>query len=676
MHSENAMSTASKTKKDATKIKGKPVVVGDKTYHLIEGTERKGVLLIEHFNFEFASDARTISESDQTIVEKKAVKAQGGIICEGKIGHVDKPTANGRIYSRPIMEREIKKILEKNRQYGYQLGEVDHPGDGKSRIKHVGHVIHDMRVEANGDIWGRYHVLPTTHGKDVIIVVEAGGAIGSSSRGIGTTTTTEEGFDLVGEDFRLATFDLVSDPAASGAYPKFYAEDAQSGEAVKVKPEEVTVEHLVHEFPAVVRQIQEAAYAEAKDTIELVTETPIEEASRESFLAEERERLLDEAKAQALSEAKAMLRNEMAVKLLSLLKENNDSIKDAAKADLASDPMEASAKERLRRIEIALGFGQKIEESSITRDQVISEMRVRLSESVEDKKSLEEQNKKLQQLMVRVAKKSYVDTTLALREDGDEIRESLGDLDAYESVDTLKTKLSELIEEAEEHVRDLKEAKDTGATEERSKAAKRVRELERQLREHRDAASNNKSAMVTEIANLTEHLEDRMASMASRQEELFSELKKERAENARLRRESKMKVESVETKRKAALEEQEKLKRRNMIHQLEKYTLRRGQGHHALDEGVDLVRSGKIKTKDAVDRFFSSREQATSLDEQMTRSLRKGKSYDHSAGKTREVSRGGESFSNGNDSGEFFNEHAEMLNLNPDDVCGSSRFIE
>lgn len=668
--------TTTKTKK-AAKSKGKPVVVAGKTYHLIEGSERKGVLLIEQFNFEFSNnDKRIIAENDQTLEEKKAVKAKGGIICEGKIGHVDKPTANGRIYTRQIMEREIKKILDKNRTYGYALGEVDHPGDGKSRIKHVGHVIHDMRVESNGDIWGRYHILPTTHGQDVITIVEAGGAVGSSSRGIGTTTTTEEGFDLVGEDFRLATFDLVSDPAASGAYPKFFAEDSESGQAIAVKPETVTVEHLEHEFPELVKHIRTKAHEEACDTIEIVQEAPI--CDRETLIAEERDRLRDEIREEALAEARASLREEFSLKVISLIKENEKALAESAAADRASDPMEASAQEKLRRIQSLVG-AKPVEESSGSRDAVIAELRSQANELAEGKKALEDKNVKLEALMVHVAKKSYVNETLALRDDGDEIREALGDLDSYEQVEDLQSKLRSLIDEAEERELDLQEAREDGAKEADGKSARRIQELERQLKEQRLREAHSKDAVKGEVSNILGQLTDRLERLELSRQEDREALKKSEAANARLRREKKALSEQAEAKSSDMKKTQEDMKRKNIRHQLENYARRRGRGHRAMDEAVSQVRNGEITSKEGIDRFFSGREDATSLDEQVTRSLRQGRGYDHSgAGRSRtsSQSQGGERFSDdGDDSGEFFNEHAEMLNLNPSDFCGSAEFL-
>ena len=70
---------------------------------------------------------------DQTGSAKLALmedKAEKKLFAEGKIGQCDVPTANGRVYPRSVMEREINKLQEKINN-GSLLGAVDHPGDGK-----------------------------------------------------------------------------------------------------------------------------------------------------------------------------------------------------------------------------------------------------------------------------------------------------------------------------------------------------------------------------------------------------------------------------------------------------------------------------------------------------------------------------------------------------------------
>ena len=42
--------------------------------------------------------------------------------------------------------------------------------------------------------------------------------LGISSRGLGSTSRTNEGYDMVEDDFSLVCYDMVSNPSTSGAY--------------------------------------------------------------------------------------------------------------------------------------------------------------------------------------------------------------------------------------------------------------------------------------------------------------------------------------------------------------------------------------------------------------------------------------------------------------------------
>ena len=49
-------------------------------------------------------------------------------------------------------------------------------------------------------------------GKIASSLIEEGVKLGVSSRGVGSLQQTKEGFAVVGEDFMLATADIVADP--------------------------------------------------------------------------------------------------------------------------------------------------------------------------------------------------------------------------------------------------------------------------------------------------------------------------------------------------------------------------------------------------------------------------------------------------------------------------------
>src|SRR6266478_1428620 len=132
-------------------------------------------------------------------------EAEGGkkkLFAEGKIGHCDIPTANGRVYTRPIMSRELNKLQPRIEQASL-MSAVDHPGDGKSRIGDTGAIIRSLKIEQDGTIKGKFEIIEdTTKGRDLAAILRAGGTVGVSSRGLGSTSSVG-GHEVVGEDFRL-----------------------------------------------------------------------------------------------------------------------------------------------------------------------------------------------------------------------------------------------------------------------------------------------------------------------------------------------------------------------------------------------------------------------------------------------------------------------------------------
>src|SRR5581483_2948860 len=131
------------------------------------------------------------------------------LFAEGKIGQCDVPTANGRVYTRPVMEREISRLQEKIKT-GSLLGNVDHPGDGKGRIMDAGHIVRGLWMEKDGSVHGKFEIVEESDaGRNLAAFLRRGASIGMSSRGLGSTHTNESGQEVVGEDFKLSSYDFV-----------------------------------------------------------------------------------------------------------------------------------------------------------------------------------------------------------------------------------------------------------------------------------------------------------------------------------------------------------------------------------------------------------------------------------------------------------------------------------
>lgn len=184
----------------------------------------------------------------------------GKLVARGLFGVCDVPTANGRIYPKHLVEREIKRLNErmKKRQV---LGHVDHPESGKTSLMQASHLITSLSLK-DDQVFGEAEILNTPSGKVLKALVEANVTLGVSSRGFGSTKPTENG-DMVGEDFVLATYDFVADPSVRDALPKMFWESMEQAES----PD--PMEMFRAEFPEAVASLTEAI---TKDAVEKAKE--------------------------------------------------------------------------------------------------------------------------------------------------------------------------------------------------------------------------------------------------------------------------------------------------------------------------------------------------------------------------------------------------------------------
>jgi len=163
------------------------------------------VLLREYLDLRY--DKSLIKE----LREKKAP-----VLVPAIIQRADAVNQNKRIYPRAILEREVenyrKAVLE-----GRATGELDHPDSSIVSLENVSHIIRDIGWQGN-DVIGTIEILNTPKGEIAQKLMEAGVKLGISSRGVGETLRTNEGYDMVDESFMLVAFDLVSEPSTQNAW--------------------------------------------------------------------------------------------------------------------------------------------------------------------------------------------------------------------------------------------------------------------------------------------------------------------------------------------------------------------------------------------------------------------------------------------------------------------------
>ncbi len=156
-------------------------------------------------------------ESVKFITEKLKSGKQNlyieGIFLQGNITN-----RNGRMYPIETLRKEVGRYNESNVQSGRALGELGHPDSPTVNLDRVSHKIVSLKEHGSNFI-GRAKILDTPMGSIASSLIKEGVKLGVSSRGIGSLKPTKEGFNVVGDDFMLATAaDIVADPSAPDAF--------------------------------------------------------------------------------------------------------------------------------------------------------------------------------------------------------------------------------------------------------------------------------------------------------------------------------------------------------------------------------------------------------------------------------------------------------------------------
>ena len=148
---------------------------------------------------------------------------KGKFIVAGQFSKADLRNENGRVYRRSMWENVLKRpyivdALKKRKM----LGELGHPDKIETTPINVSHIVTNLELKPDGEIYGEAEILDTPSGRVLRTLYEAGVTMGISSRGYlpEGSNLFAEGEDLiVPDDYELVTFDFVIDPSSQGACP-------------------------------------------------------------------------------------------------------------------------------------------------------------------------------------------------------------------------------------------------------------------------------------------------------------------------------------------------------------------------------------------------------------------------------------------------------------------------
>ena len=143
---------------------------------------------------ETLEDVKFLAEKDDSGKKNYKIK---GIFMQGNIKN-----RNGRVYPTEVLEKEIKryddKFIKNNRAYG----ELGHPEGPTVNLDRVSHMVTSLDRDGDNFI-GEAKIMSTPMGNIVKNIMDEGGTLGVSSRGMGSLEQ-RNGANYVKNDFMLA----------------------------------------------------------------------------------------------------------------------------------------------------------------------------------------------------------------------------------------------------------------------------------------------------------------------------------------------------------------------------------------------------------------------------------------------------------------------------------------
>ena len=158
----------------------------------------------------FVDNVEYITEQDEK-TGKKNYKLKG-VFMQSEIKN-----RNGRVYPFEVLDKEVKRynkeFIEQNRAYG----ELGHPDGPTVNLDKVSHMVTSLQPDGKNFI-GEAKVMSTPMGNIVKNIMDDGGKLAVSSRGMGSLEKKNDA-NYVKNDFYLATAaDIVADPSAPNAF--------------------------------------------------------------------------------------------------------------------------------------------------------------------------------------------------------------------------------------------------------------------------------------------------------------------------------------------------------------------------------------------------------------------------------------------------------------------------
>lgn len=156
---------------------------------------------------------KLITEISWDISQLNEEKDEKNLYVVGIFSSAETKNANGRVYPRQILEREIQRFMDEKVKQKCALGQLNHPNTPEGDLEKAAILVEDLQWKAHNVI-GKAKVLTTPSGQIIRSLINDGVKIGISSRGLGDVS--ESG--IVEDTFNLLTYDIVSNPSNVGSW--------------------------------------------------------------------------------------------------------------------------------------------------------------------------------------------------------------------------------------------------------------------------------------------------------------------------------------------------------------------------------------------------------------------------------------------------------------------------
>lgn len=140
--------------------------------------------------------------------------------------------ANGRIYPENVLKKQVE-LYQKKIQESNAIGELNHPAESTIDLDRIAINITELHWEGrtlvgkcmiNTSYGFRKYGIVSTRGDQMANLLLNGIKIGVSSRGVGSVEQ-KLGQYIVGDDFELICWDVVSEPSTPNAYISLNGEE-------------------------------------------------------------------------------------------------------------------------------------------------------------------------------------------------------------------------------------------------------------------------------------------------------------------------------------------------------------------------------------------------------------------------------------------------------------------